>query len=157
MFDLYHEGASTHRCPIEIAWLDAEVLGQDGHRGARGEDTVDVFLVQTRILHRATSGFSVQLKNGLVRGNVDLVRLADSHNGHPAPEVPQVGHVSSLPMDGGTPVLSCGASMSPTSQVWSVNGRILLATRMGFEPTISALTGQCVKPLHYRAVRNIIR
>ena len=27
-----------------------------------------------------------------------------------------------------------------------------LATRTGFEPVISGLTGQCVKPLHHRAV-----
>ena len=34
----------------------------------------------------------------------------------------------------------------------SMEGKGELATRMGFEPTISGVTGQYVKPLHHRAL-----
>ena len=33
----------------------------------------------------------------------------------------------------------------------TVKKKVLLATPTGFEPAISALTGQCVKPLHHGA------
>ena len=34
----------------------------------------------------------------------------------------------------------------------NVKKKVCLATPTGFEPAISALTGQCVKPLHHGAV-----
>jgi hypothetical protein len=104
VFDVEEEGAAADLRAADEARPDAQVLRHGGgHVLARGEDRVDVALLQARVGERVVRRLHVERQGRLARQSPEFVRLGDAGDRDRAPKPLRIGDHLSPPAAGTSP------------------------------------------------------